>query len=56
MANLGGEFSFFQGIHVRIDLRIKMSISLRLLTTKFGKQVHKKMSHDHLIAWSCEIT
>ena len=36
MADRGGEFSFFQGIHVRIDI----SISVRPMITKFGKQVH----------------
>ena len=30
-------FSFFQGIHVRIDIRINISISM---ITKFGKQVY----------------
>ena len=34
-----GEFSFFQGIHVRTDIRIYVSISLKPMT-KFGKQVH----------------
>ena len=36
----GGVFSFFQGIHVRINIRIDIYISLRPLITKFGKQVH----------------
>ena len=36
MADRGGEFRFFQGIHVRIDI----SISVRPMITKFGKQVH----------------
>ena len=36
MADRGGEFSFFQGIHVRIDI----SISVRPMITKFAKQVH----------------
>ena len=36
MADRGGEFSFFQSILVRIDI----SISIRPMTTKFGKQVH----------------
>ena len=39
MANWGGEFSFFQGIHVRIDIRIYISISLKPMT-EFGKQIH----------------
>ena len=40
MADQGGEFSFFQDIHVRIDIRSDISISIRPMTTKFGKQVH----------------
>ena len=36
MAHRGGEFSFFLGIHVRIDI----SISIKLMITKFGKQKH----------------
>ena len=40
MTDRSGEFGFFQGIHVRIDIRIDISISIRPMTTKFGKQVH----------------
>ena len=40
MEDRGGEFSFFQGIYVRFDIRIGISISVRPMTTKFGKQVH----------------
>ena len=40
MADRGGEFSFFQSIRARIDIRIYISISRRPMTTKFGKQVH----------------
>ena len=40
MENWGDEFSFFQGIHVRIDLRIDISISIKPMSTKFGKQIH----------------
>ena len=40
MADQGNEFRFFQGIHVRIDRIIDISISLRPMTTNFGKQVH----------------
>ena len=36
MTDRGGEFNFFQGIHVRIDI----PISIRPMITKFGKQVH----------------
>ena len=35
----GGKCSFFQIIHVRIDIRIVISISIRFMTTKIGKQV-----------------
>ena len=31
MAHLAGEFSFFQGVHARIDMRIDISISIRLI-------------------------
>ena len=40
MAYRGGEFSFFQGTHVKINTRIDMSISVRPMTTKLDKQVH----------------
>ena len=40
MADRGGEFSFFQGIYVRIDIRIDVSISIRSMVTKFSKQLH----------------
>ena len=36
MADWGGELNFSQGIYVRIDI----SISIRPMTTKFGKQIH----------------
>ena len=35
----GCEFSFFQGIHVRIDIRMDSSISIRPVTTEFCMQV-----------------
>ena len=41
MADRGGEFSFFRGLHVRID-RIDMFVSMRTMTTNFGKQVNLK--------------
>ena len=44
MADRGGECSFFQGIHVRTDIRIDISISMRPIITKFGKQVHLQNS------------
>ena len=40
MTDRGGGFSFFQGIHVSINIRIDISISIRPVATKFGKQVH----------------
>ena len=40
MADYGGEFSIFQGIHVIFDIRIDISISIRPIITKFSKQVH----------------
>ena len=40
MTDGSGELGFFQGIHVKIDIRIDISISIRPMTTKFGKQVH----------------
>ena len=45
MENRGGEFSFFQSIHVKIDMRIDISISVRLMTTKFGKQATSSPAH-----------
>ena len=39
VADWGSEFSFFQAIHVTIDI-IDISISIRPMTIKFGKQVH----------------
>ena len=40
MAERCSEFSFFQSIHVTIDLRIDISISIKPIITKLGKQVH----------------
>ena len=42
MVGRTGEFSFIQGIHVRIDMKIDISISVRPLTTKFGSEVHRE--------------
>ena len=36
MADRDAEFSFFQGIHVRIDIRIDTFISIKPMITKFG--------------------
>ena len=40
MADRGCEFSFFQCIHARIDIRTDISISIRPMITKFGEQLH----------------
>ena len=40
MSERDGEFSFFQGIHVKIGMKIDISISARPMTTKFGQQIH----------------
>ena len=40
MADQGSEFSFVRSVHVRINIRIDISISIRPITSKFGKQVH----------------
>ena len=42
MADRGGEFSIFQGINVRFDMIIDISISVRPKIIKLGKQVHLK--------------
>ena len=40
MADQRSEFSFLQGIHVTINIRIDIPIFIRPMTTKSGKQVH----------------
>ena len=40
MAHRGGEFRIFQGILIRIDIRIDISISIRPMTTNFGNKAH----------------
>ena len=40
MADQGGEFSFFQGIHVKIEGKVDIFISRKSMIPKFGKQVH----------------
>ena len=40
MVDQCGEFSFFQGIHVRIDIIIDISIFIRPMITIFDKPVH----------------
>ena len=40
MADWGGEFSFFQGIHVRIDISIDIFIFIKPMINKFSREVH----------------
>ena len=40
MGDQGVEFSLFQGNHVKIDIRIDISVSIRPMTRKFGKHLH----------------
>ena len=40
MVDGDGNFSFSRVIHIRMDIRTDISISIRPMTTKFGKQVH----------------
>ena len=52
MADWDCEFNFFQGIHVKIDIRIDISISIRPMTIKFGRQIHleqKELTQMRLI-------
>ena len=49
-ADRGGEFRFFPEIYVKIDMGIDISISIRLVTTKCGKQVRlEKLTQLRLI-------
>lgn len=50
MANRFGEFRFLLGIHVRLDMGINVTISIRPMTNKFGRQVHlEKLTQMRLI-------
>ena len=40
MADRGVEFSFFQDNHIRIDVIVDLSVSIRPMSTKFDKKVH----------------
>ena len=40
MADLGCDFRFFRGIHLKIDVIINISISIGAIFTVFGKQAH----------------
>ena len=42
MADRGGEFTFLQDNHLRIDMRTDISISVRPITIKIGKQTHQE--------------
>ena len=42
MFDRNGEFSFCRGIHVRTDMRINISISVRPTINKFSKQVYQE--------------
>ena len=46
MFDRNGEFSFFGGIHVRTDMRINISISVRPTINKFSKQVDRVDSNE----------
>ena len=39
MVDQAEQFSFFWDIHIKIDTRVDISISLRPMTTKFGKRL-----------------
>ena len=41
MADQSGACNFFQGIHVRTDIRNDIFIAIRPMTTRFGKHVHQ---------------
>ena len=51
MAYWGGELSFFQSIHVGIDKRIGMSISIRPMATKSGKQARPQYLTQMRLRW-----
>ena len=40
MTDRNDEFSIFQGIHVRFNIKIDISICIRTMITKSGEQVH----------------
>ena len=45
MADLGGEFSFFQGIHERIDVRIDISMTQQVLVTSLRQDHQTNENH-----------
>ena len=50
MVDRDSESIFFQVIHVRADMRIDISISIKLMNIMFGKQVHiEKLPQMRLI-------
>ena len=56
MVDQGGESSFFPDIHESIDIRIDISISVRLMTTKCGKQVHLQDLNQMKLITPCQIS
>ena len=46
MADWGSEFRFLRDIHVRLDIRIDIFISIRPMNTKFDKQTHLHYSNE----------
>ena len=50
MVDPASEISFFRSNHARINIGIDMSISMRPMTTKFGRQVHlEELTHIRLV-------
>ena len=47
--------AFFQGIHLIIDVRIDISISIRPMIPKFGKQVPKFESNEADLAGTGDV-
>ena len=56
MGDQGGEFSFFPDIYESIDIRIDISISIRLMTTKCGKQGSESNETNHSLSDSHQPT
>ena len=52
MADRGAEFSFLLGIYVRTGIRIGISMSIKPMITKLGKQVHlQELTQMKVIKW-----
>ena len=57
MADQGSNFSLFQDMHLRINVRIGISISIKPMITKYGKQVHlQELTQKRLIKQELVIT